>query len=177
MRKENVSTPREIMVFLKEAIKIEEIREIMSTKESTIVGHRDNRTRSVEIRNTDRLLSKDLATILGGKTGYTDIARYCLAIAAETDGKRQLGMVFLGAEGKHTRFADFTRVINWLLPSKAFAGETKTAPGSSPATNQEKSLPASGTAIIKQPDTPVGNSALKDGGASAKPEDLFEYYW
>jgi D-alanyl-D-alanine endopeptidase (penicillin-binding protein 7) len=178
LNKENVSTPREIMVFLKEAIKIEEIREIMSTKESTIVGHRDNRTRSVEIRNTDRLLSKDLATILGGKTGYTDIARYCLAIAAETDGKRQLGMVFLGAEGKHTRFADFTRVINWLLPSKAFAGETKSAaPSSSPAANQDKSLPAPSNAIIKQPDTPVGTSALKDGGASAKPEDLFEYYW
>jgi hypothetical protein len=23
-------------------------------------------------------------------------------------------MVFLGAEGKHTRFADFTRVLKWL---------------------------------------------------------------
>ncbi len=178
LNKENVSTPREIMVFLKEAIKIQEIKDIMGTKESTIVGHRDNRTRSVEIRNTDRLLSKDLATILGGKTGYTDIARYCLAIAAETAEKRQLGMVFLAAEGKHTRFADFTRVINWLFTGKAFAGETKqTTQPSTPAAILDKSLPAAPNTILNPIETPIGTSALKDGGASAKPEDLFEYYW
>jgi D-alanyl-D-alanine carboxypeptidase len=123
-------------------------------------------------------LSKDLARILGGKTGYTDIARYCLAVAAETGGKRQLGMVFLGAEGKHTRFADFSRVINWLLPSKAFAGDTKiTDQLSVPATNQDKSLPAASNGLINKSPAAVGSSALKDDGAAVRPEDLFEYYW
>jgi len=111
LSKENVSTPREVMVFLKEVLKIRELREIMATRQATIVGYRDNRSRPVVIRNTDRRLSRNLATVLGGKTGYTDIARYCLAIAAETEDSRQLGMVFLGAEGKLTRFADFSRVI------------------------------------------------------------------
>jgi len=177
LNKENVSTPREVMVFLKEALKIQEIKDIMATKSATITAHRDNRSRRIDIRSTDRLLSKDLAKILGGKTGYTDIARYCLAVAAETD-KRQLGMVFLGAEGRYTRFADFTRVINWLLPSRAFAGETKSGlPVATPAALQDKALPATGNEILKQPETPIGSSALKDGGASASPEDLFEYYW
>lgn len=110
---ENVSTPREVMIFLKEALRVPAITEIMNTKEYTITAHKDGRSRDIKIRNTDRLLGKDVATILGGKTGYTDLARYCLAIAARTPEGRELGMVFLGAEGKLTRFADFTRVVKW----------------------------------------------------------------
>jgi len=56
--------------------------------------------------------------ILAGKTGYTDIARYCLAIMVETPENRRLGMVFLGAEGRFTRFADVERVLQWMDQSK-----------------------------------------------------------
>jgi len=110
----NVSTAREVMVALREAIKVPTLTEIMSKQNYEIIAHKDGRQRPLKIRNTDRLLSKNLAQILGGKTGYTDIARYCLAIAARTFSNREVGMVFLGAEGRFTRFADFTRIIRWL---------------------------------------------------------------
>lgn len=114
LSQENVSTAREIMVILKEAIKVPEIAAIMATKEYEITGHRGLLTRKIKIRNTDRMLGKETFEILGGKTGYTDPARYCLAIAARLPEKRSIGMVFLGAEGRFTRFADFTRVIKWV---------------------------------------------------------------
>lgn len=183
LSKENVSTPREILVFLKEVIKIPELSSIMNTRESEITGHRDTKSRTVGIRNTDRLLSKDLASILGGKTGYTDIARYCLAIAARTDDGRELGMVFLGAEGKLTRFADFTRVIRWLAPTKAFAGEVdRTADKISPVlkgtpASKVKTIPVSSTPSSIGPQTPKEASGIESGGAAMKPQELFEYRW
>jgi D-alanyl-D-alanine carboxypeptidase len=111
------------MVALKEAIKNQALTEIMAKPDYVIVARKGDRARDIKIKNTDRLLSRNIAQILGGKTGYTDIARYCLAVAARTFEGRQLGMVFLGAEGRHTRFADFARVIKWLTSSEAIAAE------------------------------------------------------
>jgi D-alanyl-D-alanine endopeptidase (penicillin-binding protein 7) len=113
----NVSTAREMIVILKEALRVKALTDIMNTREHTITGHKDGRSRALRIRNTDRLLAKNLAEILGGKTGYTDLARYCLAVAARTKGGREIGMIFLGAEGRYTRFADFTRIVRWLEPT------------------------------------------------------------
>lgn len=115
---ENVSTPREVLAFLRAVIQYPELNTILTTSEYTLTAHKGERQREIKIRNTDRLLSKNFATIIGGKTGYTDIARYCFTVAARMPDQRELGMVFLGAEGRHTRFADFTRVVRWLYPSE-----------------------------------------------------------
>lgn len=114
---ENVSTPREVLAFLREAVKYPELASILATQEYEVAAYKDGRRRGIKIRNTDRLLNKDLATIIGGKTGYTDLARYCFTVMARMKDNRELGMVFLGGEGKHTRFADFTRVVRWLYPT------------------------------------------------------------
>ena len=143
---ENVSTAREVMVALKEAIKNQALTEIMAKPDYVIVARKGDRARDIKIKNTDRLLSRNIAQILGGKTGYTDIARYCLAVAARTFEGRQLGMVFLGTEGRHTRFADFARVIRWLTSSEAIAAEANKV--------DEKRIGLSGPTI-----TPVGNGA------------------
>ena len=54
--------------------------------------------------------------MLTGKTGYTDLALYCLAIAVRMTAAQphDVAMVFLGAVGKMTRFADFDRAAQWL---------------------------------------------------------------
>ena len=83
----NVSTAREVMVALRDAIKFPTLTEIMSKQNYEIIAHKDGRLRPLKIRNTDRLLSKNLAQILGGKTGYTDIARYCQRIVHFKDGQ------------------------------------------------------------------------------------------
>lgn len=127
---ENVSTARELAVILKHVIRIPELTAIMSTREYEIVAvNKNGKARGIKIKNTDRLLSKNVAEIIGGKTGYTDIARYCFAVAARTPQGRPVGMIFLGAEGRHTRFADFTRVIKWLDPFERLAkGERLAVP-------------------------------------------------
>ena len=72
---------------------------------------------SIEYTNTDVIARSSKWDVLVGKTGYTDVALYCLAIAARFavhEAKHDIAMVFLGAVGKMTRFGDFSRVAQWL---------------------------------------------------------------
>jgi D-alanyl-D-alanine endopeptidase (penicillin-binding protein 7) len=159
---ENVSTARELGVVLKEVIKVPALQAIMSTKDYTITGYnKAGRAYPIKIKNTDRLLAKSLAEIIGGKTGYTDIARYCFAVAARTFKGREIGMVFLGGEGKHTRFADFTRVIKWLSPEAQLAkGDTPKVGASAKAAADVRSAPSA-------PTTSVSAAGLAPGGGAS----------
>lgn len=142
---ENVSTARELIIILKEVVKVPELTEIMLKREYTLTAHKEGRpNRLIKINNTDRLLAKNVAQILGAKTGYTDLARYCFAVAAKTDIGHELGMIFLGGEGRFTRFADFTRVIKWLKPGTVYAKRT------SPAESSSGSLEANAKPVSEQ---------------------------
>lgn len=113
----NVSTAREIVAALRAALADPVLAEVMATPTALVhsVGPRpvaiNYFSTNVALRTNKRV------PILGGKTGYTDEARYCLAIAAKVDGRR-VGMVFLGAEGELTRFADFNRTLAWVEMKK-----------------------------------------------------------
>jgi D-alanyl-D-alanine endopeptidase (penicillin-binding protein 7) len=120
----NVSTPREVAIALREALADPVLAEILATTTISIRSH-DEKPIIVDYVNTNQNLRSGRYDVIGGKTGYTDEARYCLAIAAKI-GERRLGMVFLGAEGELTRFADFNRVMGWIDqdgPSKVVAKE------------------------------------------------------
>lgn len=156
---ENVSTARELAVILKEAISIPELVSIMATREYEITAiNKQGRARRIKIRSTDRLLSQNSTEIIGGKTGYTDVARYCFAVAARAQG-RDIGMIFLGAEGRFTRFADYNRVIKWLDPGDQIAKQDKPRPAVKPLnspvsavdTIQPKTLPAPDAVGIATP--------------------------
>lgn len=153
---ENVSTARELIVILKEVLKVPELTEIMLKRDYTLTAHKEGRpNRTIKINNTDRLLAKNVAQILGAKTGYTDLARYCFAVAAKTDLGHELGMIFLGGEGRFTRFADFTRVIKWLKPGTVYA--RRTAPSEPiPASLEANAKPF---AEKDKPETESGESA------------------
>lgn len=152
LSQENVSTAREILVILKTAIKVPEIATIMGTKEYEITGHKGHLTRKIKIKNTDRMLGKEDFEILGGKTGYTDPARYCLAIAARLPEKKSVAMVFLGAEGRFTRFADFTRVMKWVAKGRE--------------QNQNSELQIADSAKIHTRTVPAKATGLGFGGAT-----------
>src|SRR5215470_5491347 len=109
----NVSTARELAVGLKAALADPVIADILGTP-TAVVRSLDKRSVEIEYTSTDiALRTEKRFPIIGGKTGYTDEAKYCLAIAAKVDGRR-IGMVFLGADGKLTRFGDFNRSVAWL---------------------------------------------------------------
>ena len=81
--------------------------------------------------NTDHVAARGNIQVLGGKTGYNDVARYCLVIATKVDG-RTYYMSFLSNEGKLTRFGDVARVADWLVahrPKGPAAGAPAVATG------------------------------------------------
>ena len=100
---EHVSTVRDISVLLREAVRNEMFRKILTTERYTI---RPTNLHPEGFTVTSTLL-KELngdeirnGKILGGKTGYTSEAGLCLASIAEVKGKTYL-LVTAGALGSH----------------------------------------------------------------------------
>jgi D-alanyl-D-alanine endopeptidase (penicillin-binding protein 7) len=119
----NTSTPRDLVLMLKAAIRQPLISEI--TQKAKYVAHPVGHPGwTIEYNNTDVIARSGKFSVLTGKTGYTDLALYCLAIAvrmgeaAAGSSTHDVGMVFLGAVGKMTRFADFHRTAQWLTERK-----------------------------------------------------------
>lgn len=118
----NTSTAREMSKALVEAMRDPFLAEIMATKDTTVRSVA-KRPHTIHYRNTNRSLHSGRYEVLGGKTGFTDAAGYCLLIDVKVKGRR-LRMSFLGAKEKLTRFGDFGRVASWLR-SKSAAPEAK----------------------------------------------------
>jgi len=135
----NHSTPRDVAGMLKAATGVPLIAEI--THKPTYVAHPVGKPGwAIEYTNTDVIARSSKWDVLVGKTGYTDVALYCLAIAARfavQETKHDVAMVFLGAVGKMTRFGDFNRVAQWLS-ERRFAGRAAAAaPPPSPAAEKD----------------------------------------
>jgi D-alanyl-D-alanine endopeptidase (penicillin-binding protein 7) len=108
----NTSTAREMATALGKALSDPFLAEIMGT-EHTTVRSVAKKPHVIPYRNTNYSLHTQTYHVLGGKTGFTTPAGYCLLISAELDG-RVVNMAFLGADAKMTRFGDFGRVAGWL---------------------------------------------------------------
>jgi D-alanyl-D-alanine endopeptidase (penicillin-binding protein 7) len=73
----------------------------------------DTGRKTLQYRNTNRLVSNPSWDIGLQKTGYISEAGRCLVMQARVAG-RQLIMVFLDSAGKFTRLADAERVRRWV---------------------------------------------------------------
>ena len=109
----NWSTAREMAIALRHALDDPVLAEVLGTKFASITRLSHKRARVLHYANTNRMLHRDRFHTLGGKTGYTREAGYCLVSASLIGGQR-LAFVFLGADGELTRFADFNRVWDWM---------------------------------------------------------------
>ena len=67
--------------------------------------------RKTELVNTNRLV-KTYDGIDGGKTGYTDKAKFCLTASATRGDTRFIGVV-IGANDSKTRFSEMSRLFNY----------------------------------------------------------------
>jgi serine-type D-Ala-D-Ala endopeptidase (penicillin-binding protein 7) len=113
----NKSTPRDLVGLLRAAMRNPTITEI--TQKAKYVAHPVGKPGwTIEYTNTDVIARSGRYEVITGKTGYTDVALYCLAIAVKMMGEKPVAMVFLGAVGKMTRFGDFARVAQWLAERK-----------------------------------------------------------
>lgn len=113
----NKSTARDLVQLLRAAVRNPILTEI--TQKAKYVAHPVGKPGwTIEYTNTDVIARSSKWEVITGKTGYTDLALYCLAIAVKMTSDRPVAMVFLGAVGKMTRFGDFGRVAQWLIERK-----------------------------------------------------------
>jgi D-alanyl-D-alanine endopeptidase (penicillin-binding protein 7) len=70
-------------------------------------------TRSITVRNTNKLLGTGL-DVIGGKTGFISKAGYCLATLLRVPGGPQVAVVVLGATNSDLRFWDARHLVNWV---------------------------------------------------------------
>jgi len=67
--------------------------------------------RKTELVNTNRLI-KTYDGIEGGKTGYTDAAKFCLTASARRGDMRLVGVV-IGASDSKTRFSEMSKLFDY----------------------------------------------------------------
>jgi D-alanyl-D-alanine endopeptidase (penicillin-binding protein 7) len=122
---ENVSTPREIVDLLRAVMDHPILGEIDRKVEYD--AHPIGRA-PIRYFATYRAASRPNTLVLGAKTGFNNVARYCLVVAARISG-RTVAMAFLGTEGEMTRFGDVARVSDWIAAqeSKAQPADTMVA--------------------------------------------------
>jgi serine-type D-Ala-D-Ala endopeptidase (penicillin-binding protein 7) len=144
----NVSTARETIVMLKAVIAHPVLGPI--TQRGEYEAHPVGKP-PIKYVNTDRQAGRGNVHLLGGKTGYNDIARYCLVVGTKIDG-RVFYMSFLGNEGKLTRFGDVARVADWVVSHKPKTAIAVAAPA--PAAAPAAPAPAAPAAAMTP--TPIG---------------------
>lgn len=112
----NVSTAREVALLARAAFSREEISQAARKREysfSTLDGRQKN------IESTDYLLfdpADNAFEVLGGKTGFTDLAGYCFVGRFRQDGHELISVV-LNSDGKNERFRESKALINWVFSS------------------------------------------------------------
>jgi D-alanyl-D-alanine carboxypeptidase len=112
---EHMSTAHDLALILSEAITHPRIIKAMQTKEYSIAGR--------PFRNGNRMMHLTRSTfgqVVGGKTGYTSKAMYCLALAAQQHGQVRVSVV-LGAPRKSYMYRETRRLLELSYKHKAAA--------------------------------------------------------
>jgi serine-type D-Ala-D-Ala endopeptidase (penicillin-binding protein 7) len=105
----NMASPEDLAKLVLAAAGNATIRDFSTDADHTV----QVRGRSLEYRNTDRLVANPDWQVNVQKTGYIAEAGRCLVMQAVIDG-RQVVIVLLNSWGKLTRIADAKRVRSWV---------------------------------------------------------------
>lgn len=128
----NQSTAREMALALEVAMSDEVLAEIMGTKDATVKSvHK--KPKKIDYHNTNRSLHDERYDVAGGKTGFTSKAGYCLVTEATIAGHDVLIAVY-GTKGKLTRFADVSRIAQWMEGAETLVTTPPPSRGIPPAT-------------------------------------------
>jgi D-alanyl-D-alanine endopeptidase (penicillin-binding protein 7) len=163
----NVSTPRETIKLLRAAMANPLLASI--TERVEYEAHPVGKP-PLKYINTDHVAARGNIQVLGGKTGYNDVARYCLVIATKVDGRNYF-MAFLANEGKLTRFGDVARVADWVIVHKPKTPTATPAPGTAIAANPAAApAPAATNVSAAAVALPVGVAAPLEQEPAPGPE-------
>jgi D-alanyl-D-alanine endopeptidase (penicillin-binding protein 7) len=105
----NVASARDLVKLVVAVQKHAVLGQYSTAPESVI----DAGGRTLQYRNTNRLVNNPSWEIGLQKTGYISEAGRCLVMQAMIEG-RSIVMVFLDSKGKYSRLADATRIRKWI---------------------------------------------------------------
>lgn len=107
--KGHYSSAQDLTLLMREAVKHDEFKRIIKMRRVGLPAYKTRGARS--IRSTDKLLGA-MTGLRGGKTGYTNNARYCFVASARRDGMTLTSAV-LGAPSSRARFTSTRRLLEW----------------------------------------------------------------
>ena len=119
---EHYTTPRDLALFLREAIKNPDFINIAATENKTI-SMINNSERTLTVNNKNYLINKNsefyYEYALCGKSGYTMRANHTFLAAAKKDGNTLIGS-FLKASDKEQNYKDMKSIFNYGFNNYSF---------------------------------------------------------
>lgn len=106
---EHLTTAHDIAIMSKELLKYNYVNEYMLTWMDSVYVGKEKDSEQVLV-NTNRLIN-NYEGLLGGKTGYTTEAKYCLSAAARRNDTTLIAVV-LGCDNTKIRFNEITKLLN-----------------------------------------------------------------
>lgn len=107
--KRNTSTAEELAYIASRAFSYQELRNITSKASAQLQGQKA----SYRIQSTNELLGEPI-TLLAGKTGFLEEARYTYMVIVRHITGRELIIVLLGSESSEQRFDEAEHIIGWV---------------------------------------------------------------
>jgi D-alanyl-D-alanine carboxypeptidase len=131
----------DLAALARTAMKLPEFRRVVAIEKLKLAARKDRPART--LKSTNQLL-RTYRGVVGGKTGFTDDAKYALVAIAQR-GDVKLTAVILGAPSSATRFRHSARLLSWGF--KHMRPQTLTTPtetvGAVPlSANPSRTVPA-----------------------------------
>ncbi len=106
---EHLTTAKDIAIMTQELLKYNYVNQYMLTWMDSVYVGKEKDSEQVLV-NTNRLIN-NYEGLLGGKTGYTTEAKYCLSAAAKRNDTTLIAVV-LGCDNTKVRFYETTKLLN-----------------------------------------------------------------
>ena len=106
---DHLTTAHDIAIMTKELLKFNYVNQYMLTWMDSVYVGKEKDSEQVLV-NTNRLIN-NYEGLLGGKTGYTTEAKYCLSAAARRNDTTLIAVV-LGCDNTKIRFNEITKILN-----------------------------------------------------------------
>ena len=108
--REQYSTARDVNIMTRELMKYPSYHEYAKIWTEDFV-HPSGRVTT--LTNTNKMI-RQYSGCLGGKTGYTAVAKFCVSACAERNGVKTVATV-IGADDSKTRFAEACKLFNYAF--------------------------------------------------------------
>lgn len=106
---EHLTTAHDIAIMTKELLKYDYVNEYLLTWMDSVYVGKEKDSEQVLV-NTNRLIN-NYEGLIGGKTGYTTEAKYCLSAAAKRNDTTLIAVV-LGCDNTKIRFNEVSQLLN-----------------------------------------------------------------